>query len=529
MDKRMTPHLLRFAILLVAGAIGTVAAARTLTWAASTDALTMDPHASNNSFTAAFVGNIYETLVRFDDRLRIEPALAESWTVLGPTTWRFQLRRGVRFHDGEPLTADDVVFSWQRIQSPGALVKGTLGDIRDVRKVDSHTVDVETGKPFPLLLNALVNLHVMNRRWCEQHNARESTDLQQRRETHAGLHANGTGPFVLESREVDTRTVLKANPLWWDKPRHNLTRVVFHPVRSDATRTSSLLSGAIDATVSVPLQDVPRLAGTGAITVVQGPELRTLFLGMDQHREELLYSDVKGRNPFRDVRVRKAIYQAIDIEAIRRTVMRGVAWPAGMIVSPLLNGAPGELNDRLLPYDPAAARVLLAQAGYADGFAVGTQCPSGRYVFDEQICVALAAMLQRVGIRLELQVEPVAKWSARLNTNDVSLYLLGHAGLPMADAYAVLNDVVATQSRTTGSLNAGRYSNPAVDALLPRIAAEIDAPKRDALIREAVAIERNDVSHVPLHQQPITWAAKKGIDLRQGPDNQLRLWLVRWN
>ncbi|UCG98356.1 MAG: ABC transporter substrate-binding protein, partial [Burkholderiales bacterium] len=500
----MTLSVLRFVAAIVISLAGMAANARTLTWAASADALTMDPHATNNSFTTAFVSNVYETLVRFDDKLRIEPALAESWTVLSPTTWRFKLRRGVRFHNGDPLTADDVVFSWQRIQSPGALVKGTLGDILDVRKVDGDTVDIETRGPFPLLLNALVNLHVMSKKWCEQHNAQESTDLQRRRETYANLQANGTGPFVLESREVDARTVLAANPDWWDKPKHNLTKVVFHPVRSDATRTSSLLSGAIDVVVSVPLQDVPRLMDTGTIQVVQGPELRTLFLGMDQHRDELLYSDVKGRNPFKDVRVRKAIYQAIDIEAIKRTVMRGVAWPAGMIVSPLLNGAPTDLNGRLLPHDPEAARRLLAQAGYEEGFTVGLQCPSGRYVFDEQICVAVAAMLQRVGIKVGLQVEPVAKWSARLNTNDVSLYLVGHAGLPMADAYAVLTDVVATQSRTTGSLNAGRYSNASFDALLPKIAAEIDTSKRVALIREAVSIERSDVSHIPLHQQPIT-------------------------
>jgi peptide/nickel transport system substrate-binding protein len=247
---------------------------------------------------------------------------------------------------------------------------------------------------------------------------------------------------------------------------------------------------------------------------------------MDQHRDELLYSDVQGRNPFKDLRVRQAIYRAIDTEAIRRTVMRGAAWPAGMIVSPLLNGAPTDLNGRLAPYDPEAARTLLAQSGYPDGFEVGLLCPSGRYVFDEQICIALSAMLGRVGIRVRLQVEPVARWSARLNTNDVSLYLVGHAGLPMADAYAVLTDVVATQSRTTGGLNAGRYSKASFDALLPKIAAEIDTQKRNALIRQAVAIERSDVSHIPLHQQPITWAARKGISLRQAPDNQLRLWLV---
>jgi peptide/nickel transport system substrate-binding protein len=517
----------RFATLLAALVFAaTTAGARTLVWSASSDALSMDPHSSNVSFTAAFVSNVYEGLVRFDDKIRIEPALAESWRQLGPTTWRFNLRRGVRFHGGDPMTADDVVFSWQRTQSPGALVRATFGDIRDVRKIDAYTVEIETRGPFPLLLNALVNLHVMNRQWCEKHNAQQATDLQSRRETHANLHADGTGPFVLESREVDAKTVLVANPNWWDKPRHNLERVVFHPIRSDATRTSSLLSGAIDASVSVALQDVPRLLAVETLQVVQGPELRTIFLGMDHHRDELLYSDVKGRNPFRDIRVRKAVYQAIDVAAIHRTVMRGVSWPAGMVVSPLLNGAPVDLNVRLAPYDPEASKALLVQAGYPEGFSVGLQCPSGRYVFDEQLCVAIAAMLSRVGVRATLQVEPVAKWSARLNTHDVSLYMLGHAGLPMADAYAVLTDLAATQTRTTGSLNAGRYSNGVFDALLPKIAGETDPARRRALIREAVVLERDDIAHIPLHQQPVTWAAKKGISLQQAPDNQLRLWLV---
>jgi peptide/nickel transport system substrate-binding protein len=518
----VTKWLLAATIALV----GAGASAKTLQWTASLDALTMDPHASNVSFTTAFVNNVYETLARLDEKLAIEPALAESWRPVSPTVWRFRLRRDVRFHNGDALTADDVVFSWQRAQSPGSLVKGNLRDIREVRKVDAHTVDVETRGPFPLLVNALMNLPIMDKAWCEANSATEASDLQQKKENFANRNANGTGPFMLKSREVDVKTVLVANAHWWDKPRHNLTEVVFTPIKADATRTSALLSGALDASVSVPLQDVQKIAASGSFTVVQGPELRTIFLGMDQHRDELLYSDVKGRNPFKDVRVRKALYQAIDVDAIRQSMMRGVSWPAGMIVSPLLNSAPATMNGRLLPFDPDAARRLLAEAGYPNGFTVALQCPNGRYVYDEQICLAVIAMLGRVGITVTPQIEPVANWSARLNKNDVSLYMLGHAGLPMADAYAVLTDVMATQSPTLGSLNAGRYSNPALDALLPKIAAELDRDKRRALIAEAVALERTDVAHIPLHQQPLTWAARKGIDLNQAPDNALRLWLV---
>jgi peptide/nickel transport system substrate-binding protein len=330
---------------------------------------------------------------------------------------------------------------------------------------------------------------------------------------------------VLKSREVDVKTVLAANPTWWDKPKHNLTEVVFTPIQSDATRTSSLLSGALDATVNLPLQDVQRVNSSGTFTVVQGPELRTIFFGMDQFRDELLYSDVKGKNPFKDIRVRKALYQAIDVEAIKRSVMRGVSWPAGMVLSPQLNGAPKN-NARILPFNADASKKLLAEAGYPDGFTVGMQCPNNRYVYDEQICLAVISMLGRVGIKITPQIEPVAKWNVRLNTMDVSLYMVGHAGLPMADSYALLYDVAHTRTANAGGLNAGRYSNPAFDAVLPKVAAELDTTKRNALIAEAEGIERNDVAYIPLHQQPITWASRKGVELKQAPDNQLRLWLV---
>jgi peptide/nickel transport system substrate-binding protein len=522
----MKRHLALIALAATFLAWSGSAAARTFTWTASLDALSMDPYSTNNSFTNAFMNNVYEAMVRFNEKLQIEPALAESWQTTSPTLWRFKLRRNVKFHHGEPFTADDVVFSWKRIQSPGSIAKLNLGDVKEVRKVDDYTIDVETRAPFPLLLNELLNLTIMSKSWCEANGATEASDLQQKKENFANRNTNGTGPFILKSREIDVRTVLEANPHWWDKPRHNLTEVVFTPIKSDATRTSSLLSGALDATVNVPLQDVQRINASGTFTVVQGPELRTIFLGMDQFRNELLYSDVKGKNPFKDIRVRKAFYQAIDVDAIKRAVMRGVSWPAGMIVSPNLNGAPKGLNDRMLPYNPEAAKKLLAEAGYPDGFTVGMQCPNDRYVYDEQICLAVISMLGRVGVKITPQIEPAAKWNIRLNNQDVSFYMLGHAGLPMADAYAILFDVVATRSKSQGGLNAGGYSNPAFDALLPKIASELDAEKRRALIHDAVAITRDDFAYIPLHQQPITWAARKGVDLKQGPDNYLRLWLV---
>jgi peptide/nickel transport system substrate-binding protein len=234
---------------------------------------------------------------------------------------------------------------------------------------------------------------------------------------------------------------------------------------------------------------------------------------------------VKGKNPFKDLRVRKAFYQAIDIEAIKKSVMRGQAGPAGVVMSPYLTGAPKDLNTRL-SFDPEAAKKLLAEAGYPNGFSVGLSCPNDRYVYDENICLAVVSMLAKVGVKIEPQIEPTAKWSQRLNNLDVSMYMIGHAGLPTADAYSTLSEVIATRGGGMGGLNAGQYSNPKFDDLLKRIEREVEAPRREAMIREALMIAKDDVAFLPLHQQPIVWAAKKGVDMKQAPDNRLRLWYV---
>ena len=514
------------ALLAGTAAFADPVAAKNFTWAYNADVLTLDPHSSNNTFTNTFLGNVYEALVRHNDRMEIEPVLAERWERTTPTVWRFALRRGVVFHNGESFDADDVLFTWARVNSPGSMARGLLGAIKEVRKVDSHTIEIETHRPFPILLASITQFFMMDEGWSRANNAAEAANLAGQVESGATRVANGTGPFRVVERRPDERTVMEPHARWWDRLEHNLTRVTFQPIRSAATRTASLLSGAIDANVEVPLQDIPRLLQDSRVQVIEGPELRTIYLGFDHERDELLYSDVRGRNPLRDRRVREAIYRAIDVNALVRTVMREKAWPAGMMVSPFLTGAPQDLNTRL-PYDPEASRRLLAEAGYPQGFSVGIVCPNDRYVNDERTCQAVAAMLARIGVRLQLQSEPTAVWSRRTANRDFSMFMLGHAGLPLADSYSTLNEVLRTSTRTTGGLNYGRWSNAAFDALVERAAEAPDEPSRRGFIRDALAIERAEIAHVPLFQQPIAWASRRGIDLRQAPDNRLRLWLVK--
>jgi peptide/nickel transport system substrate-binding protein len=232
--------------------------AKDLTWSFSSDVQTFDPHTSRVSFTNAFLANIYETLVRMDDKLAIEPALAMAWERPNPTLWRFHLRPGVRFHNGDPFTADDVLFTWDRLNTPGAN-RGPLSAVITMRAPDPMTVEIETAKPFPVMLNALLGMPIMDRKWSEANGAAAASDLTKQAENYAARHENGTGPFRLVSHETDGPTVLEAFSGWWDQRKHDLDRVTFMPIRNPATRTAALISGTTDATVDLPLQDVDHI------------------------------------------------------------------------------------------------------------------------------------------------------------------------------------------------------------------------------------------------------------------------------
>jgi peptide/nickel transport system substrate-binding protein len=308
------------------------------------------------------------------------------------------------------------------------------------------------------------------------------------------------------------KTVCKANPDWWDNPNkiHNVTEVIFTQISNDATRVAALLSGQVDMAYPIPVQDMKRVDSNAATRMMVGPELRTIFLGMDQFRDELLYSNVKGKNPFKDKRVRQAFYQAIDIEAIKKKVMRGLSEPSAMMIAPGVHGG-GNPKFKRLEYDPAASKNLLAEAGYPDGFEVGMDCPNDRYVNDEQICLATVSMLAKVGIKVNLLAQPKAKYFAKILApkRDTSFYLLGWTPSSF-DSYNPLNFLHHCPKDTgEGKFNLGGYCNPEVDKLTAKINSETDQVKRDALIEEAWAMTIDDVAYIPLHQQALAWGSQQ--------------------
>jgi peptide/nickel transport system substrate-binding protein len=498
--------------------------AKTLRWTSQGDPLTMDPHAQNEGLTIAVLNQVYEALVRRDREWKLAPELAVSWTSATPTTWRFKLRPNVKFHDGTPFNADDVVFSLERAMAPTSHFKANVNGISGAKRVDDLTVEILTSGPHPLLLAQLATVRIMSRAWAQKHNAMKPQNYAEKEETYAARHANGTGPFMLKSREPDVRTVLTENPSWWGKREGNVTEIVYLPIKSDATRVAALVSGEVDLVLDPPPQDVARLKASPNISIVEGRENRVIFLGFDQHRDELLYSNVKNKNPFKDLRVRQAVYHAIDIEAIKAKMMRGLAVPTGSLVAAQVNGY-SVAADQRLPFDPARAKQLLTEAGYPNGFAVTLDCPNNRYVHDEEICQASAGMLTKVGISVKLNTMPRTTYFTKVQKTDTSFYLLGI--LPTThDAYASLFTIAHTIGKEgAGEWNLGHYSNPKLDALIDAARVELDNDKRNRLLADALMLHNADVAHVPLHQQVIPWAMRANVKAVHTPDNFLE---VRW-
>ena len=512
----------RFQTTLIAAALlacGAVSAA-TLRVANVGDVMSMDPHSLNETLQLSFTGNIYEGLVARGKDMKLVPALATKWTQSSPTVWRFELRKGVKFHDGTPFTADDVVFSFARGAADGSDMKGYTAPIKAVRKVNDLAVEIETTAPFPILPDTLTSLYILSKKWCEDNKAERPVDRRKGVENAASFRANGTGPFRLKERQPSTRTVIVRNFTYWGQVEGNVDEVVFTPIGNDATRVAALLSGEIDVMEPVPLQDVDRIKASGNLDVLQGPELRTIFLGMDQKRDELQFSSVKGKNPFKDKRVRQAFYQAIDIESIKSRVMRNAANPTALMVGPGVRGFQADMNKRL-PYDVDAAKKLLADAGYPNGFEVGMNCPNDRYVNDGPICQAVAANLARIGVKVNLQAETKNTYFPKILRRDTSFYLLGWTP-STTDAHDAMFALMASPTdKGQGQFNLGSYSNAKFDELTAKVQSETDDAKRNAMIREAFKIHQDDIGHIPLHQQALAWGLRKNVNLVQLPDNRM--------
>ena len=491
----------------------------------------LDPYSLNETFTLGMTGNVYEGLTKRDKDLTIIPGLAESWEVVDDLTWRFHLRKGVKFSNGNDFTADDVLFSADRVRAETSDLKTRIPADSEWIKIDDHTVEVKLKSPNPILHYEWDTWYIMDKEWAEAEGAVNPISARDTNPGPAAFKANGTGPFMVQSHEPGVKTVFVPNPGWWGTPEHNLSEVVFTPIAADGTRVAALLAGDVDLIDPVPVQDIPRVNGDPNTEAMTGPELRVIHLGFNQMDEELTTSDIKGKNPFKDPNVRKAFYQAIDIEAIKERVMRGLSTPVPLLIAN--EQFSGAKDFQRWPYDPEAAKKLLADAGYPDGFTVGMDCPNDRYVNDEAICQATVSMLARIGVKVNLNAQPKAQYFAKVlapGGYDTDFFLLGWTPGSF-DSWNVLVNLAGCRDETGkgGPFNLGGYCNKDVDALAAKIVVETDIAKRDAMIKEAYTIMTQETSHIPLHQQALVWGKRKNIDIVQRADNQVLFYWAKVN
>jgi peptide/nickel transport system substrate-binding protein len=506
---------------LVALALASAASAQaqTLRFASQGDPQTMDPHSQNESFTNSVNQQVYEYLVHRDKQLNFVPGLALSWQQTAPLKWRFTLRPNVKFHDGAPFTADDVVFSVIRAQQITSQIAVYANAVGTPKKINDMTVEFDLPRVNPTFLDHIASIFILDQEWSEKNRATRPLDFKNKEEMFTARNANGTGPFILVSREPGIKTTWRRNPNYWKPIEGNVQEVVFTPIGNDATRLAALISGELDFVLDPAPRDVPRLRNTTGVKVIDGPENRIVFIGMDQHRDELLYSNVKGKNPFKDVRVRRAFYHAVDIETMKTRLMNGQSAPTGgNTPSPRAYFNDPKIEARF-PYDVELAKRLMAEAGYPNGFEVQLDCPNNRYINDEEICVALAAMWKRIGVDVKVVAQPRVTYFPKLEKFDSSMYMLGWGGA-VTDAETTLTPVMRNLGeKGVGAYNYGRSKNDKFDDLAARSSVEADPAKRRELILAALTEWKEQVHTIPLHRQFIPWAARTNVSVVHRPDN----------
>jgi peptide/nickel transport system substrate-binding protein len=505
-------HFKRIAIAAALGFAAMSAIAVPLKWGAQNDILTLDPHSQNHATTNAILMHAYEGLTRYGAKQEreVEPALATKWTFISPTQVRFDLRKGVKFTDGSPFTADDVVFSFGRIRQPQGTMQIYVTGIKEVKKIDDYTVDLILEAPQPILLRNIIDFRIMSKTWAEKNNSTKVQDYKAKEENFASRNVNGTGPYKITGWSPDNRVNMDDNPAWWGKKDGNVTTVAYSPIKADATRVAALLSGEIDMLTDLPTQDVTRLRNDPKLKVVDGPEVRTIYIAMDMGSDELKTSNIKGKNPFKDKRVRQALNMSVDREAIKTRIMRGLSIPAGIMVAPGVNGNTPAI-DIPMKVDIEGAKKLLADAGYPNGFEFTLACPNNRYVNDEEICQALLSMWSRIGIKAKLQAEPMSTFSQKMQKFEHDIYMLGW-GVATYDAQYMIQSLARTRTGgANGNFNYSKVSDARVDQLSDAMANEVDVVKRNAMIAEALTRIRDEHLFIPLHHQMRPWAMKKEV------------------
>lgn len=491
-------------LLVITNSIGM---AKDLTIGLKGEPTSLDPHfhnVTNNNQMALYV---FDKLILQDNKQKMYPGLAESWGPVDATTWEFKLRKGVKFHDGSPFTAEDVKFTIERLpnvpNSPSSFA-GAVGAVTNVEIVDPHTVRIHTEKPAPLTPRDFASFVIVSKKAAE---GKATEDFN------SGAATIGTGPYKLVEWARGDKLIYERNEDYWgEKPVW--TKITVRPISNDGTRVAALKSGDVDLINFVPPADVNHLESDKKVDLSKSSSTRLIYLHIDTGRE---YTPMvtgnngeKIKNPYLDFRVRKAISKAINRPGIVARIMEGLAIPAAQMLPEGYAGTSQTLKPE--KYDPKGAKALLAEAGYPDGFKITIHGPNDRYVNDGDIAQAIAQMLTKVGIKTEVNTMPKAVYFGKASALEFSLMLVGWA-TDTGEHSNCVKSLLHTFDKDGGygKSNRGRYSNPEVDRLLEEALVTVDPEKHNELLVKSVEIGMNDLGIIPIHFQVSVWGTKKGL------------------
>ncbi len=476
---------------------------KTLRMAYDADPVSLDPHEFLTGATLQFSHMAFDPLVRWRQDFTVEPRLAERWEQIDPNRVRFYLRKGVTFHSGNPFTAHDVVWTFNRLKR-SVDFKGLFEPFLRAEYIDEHTVDLITTRPYPLTLNMATYIFPMDSKFYSgiDENGQRKDAIIKHGKSFASTHVSGTGPFILTYREQGVRLEFKRNPNYWDtQSKGNVKNIIFTPIKEGATRVAALLSGEVDFIAPVPPTDLFRI----------NRDKRVDLIGMRGTRIILLTLDQKRRKEFRDRRVRQAIVYAVNNKGIAKKIMRRFATAAGQLSPPDFQGHNKALKPR---FDLAKARQLMKEAGYENGFSVTMMAPNNRYVNDYKIARAVAAMLAKINIKVDLKTMPKAQYWQKFDARAADIMMIGwHPDTE--DSVNYYEFLVMTPDKKTGygQYNAGNYSNKIVDTLINETRSMNDLFLRAQLLQRIEKILYDDAAFVPLHWQHLAWAARKGVHI----------------
>ncbi|HOO87068.1 MAG TPA: ABC transporter substrate-binding protein [Synergistales bacterium] len=531
--------VLGIALLLSLSGAAALAAPREVVIGMPGDVHSMDPYTLNETINNAINNHLFDTLVETDNNLQPKPGLAESWEVSEDArTWTFHLRKGVTFHNGNPFTVDDVIYSFDRSKDRevGASFVHVLSTVESYEKIDDHTLKVTCKSPNALLLAHFKDLLILNKAHCEG----QGNDW-------IALNPNGTGRYKLVEHVRGDRLVLERNPAFWGE-QPIVEKVTFKPITNEGTRTANMLSGAVDLVVNVPVRDVKMLEKNKNVTVIAQPGLRAIYLNMAGWSDtpskdaKMPLKSPDGSNPFKDIRVREAMYRAINIDEIVEKIMNGFAKPMATYSPEGYNGFNPDV--KRLAYDPALAEKLLDEAGYkrqSDGyrFEVTLDAPNDRYINDGPVATAIAGYFEKVGIKVNPNLMSRSVFFSYISTtnkagDNTHLCMTGWSdsggesaliGLDML--YSITQDGEVKEGY--GGVNRGFYCNPEVDKLIDEAIATGDPAQRGEIMKKAWQLAADDVSYIPLYFEVDLYAHGKKITYTPRKDKYVFAWDVSFN